>query len=83
MTAHLKPKQIYNFTPREIEVWGHVSKGYSNPNIAQLMGLACKTIERHVISIYNKTEHLRQPMYQPRVWLALQYREAICPSDRK
>jgi len=83
MTSQLETNRLYEFTPREIEVWGYVSKGYANPHIAQLMNVSCKSIERHVCAIYNKTQHVRHPMYQPRVWMALQYREAICPSEER
>ena len=43
-----------SLTPREIEVLGFVASGLTNKDIAEELGVAVGTVERHVANIYTK-----------------------------
>jgi DNA-binding CsgD family transcriptional regulator len=41
-------------TPRESEVLGWVTRGCSNPQIAEILGIGRRTVRKHLESIYGK-----------------------------
>ena len=43
-----------SLTPREIEVLGFVASGVTNKDIAEELGVAVGTVERHVGNVYTK-----------------------------
>ncbi|MBV9614067.1 MAG: tetratricopeptide repeat protein [Ktedonobacteraceae bacterium] len=55
----VKIKQIQmpaQLTPREVEVLGLMSQGFTNPQIAHRLTISPVTVNAHVRSIYNKLE---------------------------
>lgn len=51
LAVHLKQ---YKLTAREITVVEYIISGYSNREIADLLGLAERTIKAHITNIYSK-----------------------------
>ncbi len=45
---------IASLTPREREVLRHIASGATNERIATMLGIATKTVERHVTNVYRK-----------------------------
>lgn len=46
---------MQDFTPREAEVFGLASRGYSVPYISRRLHISTRTVEVHVSRIYEKT----------------------------
>lgn len=46
---------MQDFTPREAEVFGLASRGFSVPYISQRLHISTRTVEVHVRRIYEKT----------------------------
>jgi len=44
----------YGLTPRELEVLAWVTKGKTNPDIAQILGMSARTVQKHLEHIYQK-----------------------------
>jgi DNA-binding CsgD family transcriptional regulator len=44
----------YGLTPRELEVLAWVTKGKTNPEIAQILGMSARTVQKHLEHIYQK-----------------------------
>ncbi len=44
------------FTPRELEIMGHVANGFTNREIARALDLSEKTVEFHLASVFTKTD---------------------------
>jgi HD-GYP domain-containing protein (c-di-GMP phosphodiesterase class II) len=53
-TPHVRRQRVADLTEREIEVLRLVAHGYTNPEIAQHLTIARKTVSRHLESIYSK-----------------------------
>lgn len=47
-------RRNFELTEREIEIVGLVCRGFSNKNMAELLGISIKTIETHRKNIYGK-----------------------------
>jgi DNA-binding CsgD family transcriptional regulator/tetratricopeptide (TPR) repeat protein len=43
-------------SPREVEVLGHLARGGSNREIATVLGISERTVDRHVSNIYTKLD---------------------------
>jgi ATP/maltotriose-dependent transcriptional regulator MalT len=43
-------------SPREVEVLGHLARGGSNREIAAVLGISERTVDRHVSNIYTKLD---------------------------
>ena len=46
--------RVPTFTPRELEILERISKGMSNPQIAEDLTLALSTVKWYVRQIFNK-----------------------------
>ena len=44
----------YGLTPRELEVLAWVTKGKTNPEIAQILSLSARTVQKHLEHVYQK-----------------------------
>ncbi|MEN3355436.1 MAG: hypothetical protein V7640_3594 [Betaproteobacteria bacterium] len=44
----------YGLTPRELEVLAWVTKGKTNPEIAQILGMSARTVQKHLEHVYQK-----------------------------
>jgi DNA-binding CsgD family transcriptional regulator len=44
----------YGLTPRELEVLAWVTKGKTNPEIAQILALSARTVQKHLEHVYQK-----------------------------
>ena len=53
-TPHIHRQRVADLTEREIEVLRLVAHGHTNPEIAQHLTIARKTVSRHLESIYSK-----------------------------
>src|SRR5262249_10316820 len=49
-----KPLEMLRLTPREAEVLLWVAQGKSNGDIALLLGMAAKTVKKHMGTIFDK-----------------------------
>jgi len=54
-TDHTHPKEEVKFTEREIEVLEQICKGLSNQEIADVLFISPRTVERHRANLFNKT----------------------------
>jgi DNA-binding NarL/FixJ family response regulator len=53
-TPEVRRQRVADLTEREIEVLRLVARGHTNPQIAQRLTIARKTVSRHLESIYSK-----------------------------
>lgn len=51
-----RASQLADLTPRELDVLRHMAEGRSNIGIGQALGLATRTIEAHVASLFLKLQ---------------------------
>jgi DNA-binding NarL/FixJ family response regulator len=49
-----EPRHTTPLSPRETEVLAHLAAGQSNKEIAYLLSLSTRTVERHINNIYRK-----------------------------
>lgn len=66
---------LKELTNREMEVLSWMAKGYRNTNIAELLYVDPKTVERHINSIYSKLNGEAESMH-PRVNAIMLYLKA-------
>ncbi|WP_413910894.1 LuxR C-terminal-related transcriptional regulator [Desulfobacula sp.] len=52
LTQHSEIK--FAFSKREIQVLTLISKGYTNPDISQDLGISINTVKSHIVNIFNK-----------------------------
>ena len=60
-TDSLFLKYRYRLTKREIEIAGYLLYGYSNDEIAQLLGISRNTVKKHIYNLYGKLEVKNRP----------------------
>ena len=56
MVLFIKKQLITNFTSREKQILNLICKGLNNEQIADLIHLSPKTVEKHKSSLFHKTE---------------------------
>ena len=53
-TGSSAPMDSFRLTPRELEVLGWVSKGKTNRDIGEILGMSPRTVNKHLEHIYEK-----------------------------
>jgi DNA-binding NarL/FixJ family response regulator len=54
--AHAKPCSASGLTPREVEVLGLLREGFTNADIARLLGITTHTVKVHVAGVLTKLD---------------------------
>jgi DNA-binding NarL/FixJ family response regulator len=67
--AHREPTRPSQLSTREIEIVGHLVRGFTNGEIARSLGISEKTVKNHVNHIYAKL-HTRNRAETVALWLS-------------
>ena len=74
-TQHPVSQFLDQLSPREFEVLQWMARAYRNDEIAEVLGLEARTVERHINRIFSKLPEDAASRH-PRVYATLEYLNA-------